>query len=342
MKKEDFIYASSICCSTWINGFKKPLNVHVARILIVKLDEIGDMVNAIPVFQELKNVYPNATQTLWCKPFVKSLMEPMAAIDHIVLSTKELNGKYDLIIELRGTFESIGYALLHPPQYRLDRASIRLKNKLNKGVHPHEVFTNLQIIAPLLTEMPSEPSILLSFSPLDENIAQQFLVQNQLNRFAVFHCGARKKLRQWKEANFIQAAVYLKKTHSLDIIFAGDETDIPMISRMQAALDFKSYSVANSFSLSAFGALCKQAQVFLGNESGPLHIAAASGCSVLGLFGPGEPKVFYPWGAKAHFLHEVLECNPCDQINCKYPDNTCMDRISVAAVQKKLNEIISQ
>jgi ADP-heptose:LPS heptosyltransferase len=342
MKKEDFIYASSICCSTWINGFKKPQSLHVARILIVKLDEIGDMVNAVPVFQELKKKYPAASQTLWCKPFVKSLMEPMPAIDHIVLSTKELSGKYDLIIELRGTFESIGYALLHPPQYRLDRASIRLKNKLNKGAHPHEVFTNLQIIAPLLNEIPSEPSILLSFSPSDENIAQQFLVQNKINRFAVLHCGARKKLRQWKEANFIQAANYLKKEHALDIIFAGDETDIPMVSRMQAALDFKSYSVANSFSLSAFGALCKQAQVFLGNESGPLHIAAASGCSVLGLFGPGEPKVFYPWGAKAHFLHEVLECNPCDQINCKYPNNTCMDRISVAAVKEKLNEIISQ
>ena len=342
MKKEDFIYASSICCSTWINGFKKPQSLHVARILIVKLDEIGDMVNAVPVFQELKKKYPAASQTLWCKPFVKSLMEPMPAIDHIVLSTKELSGKYDLIIELRGTFESIGYALLHPPQYRLDRASIRLKNKLNKGVHPHEVFTNLQIIAPLLNEIPSEPSILLSFSPSDIITAKQYLTGNQINRFAIFHCGARKKLRQWKEANFIQAANYLKKEHALDIIFAGDETDISMISRMQAALDFKSYSVANSFSLSAFGALCKQAQVFLGNESGPLHIAAASGCSVLGLFGPGEPKVFYPWGAKAHFLHEVLECNPCDQINCKYPNNTCMDRISVAAVQKKLNEIISQ
>jgi ADP-heptose:LPS heptosyltransferase len=269
-------------------------------------------------------------------------MEPMPAIDHIVLSTKELSGKYDLIIELRGTFESIAYALLHPPQYRLDRASIRLKNKLNKGEHPHEVFTNLQIIEPLLNEIPSEPSILLSFSPSDIITAQQYLTGNQINRFAVFHCGARKKLRQWKEANFIQAANYLKKEHALDIIFAGDETDIPMISRMQAALDFRSYSVAGHFSLSAFGALCKQAQVFLGNESGPLHIAAASGCSVLGLFGPGEPKVFYPWGAKAHYLHEVLECNPCDQINCKYPNNTCMDRISVAAVQKKLNEIISQ
>lgn len=342
MKKEDFIYASSICCSKWINAFKKPQNVDVARILIVKLDEIGDMVNAIPVFQELKKTYPTAIQTLWCKPFVKSLMEPMAAIDHIVLSAKELSGKYDLIIELRGTFESILYALLHPPQYRLDRASVRLKNKLNKGMHPHEVFTNLQIIEPLLIEMPSKPSVLLSFTESDENIAQQFLAQHQLNRFALFHCGARKKLRQWKEANFIQAAVYLKKTHSLDIIFAGDETDLPMISRMQAALDFKSYSVANSFSLSAFGALCKQAQVFLGNESGPLHIAAASGCNVLGLFGPGEPNVFYPWGEKAHLLHKVLECNPCDQINCKYPDNTCMDRISIAAVKEKLNEIISQ
>jgi heptosyltransferase-3 len=341
MKKEDFIYASSICCSTWVNGFKKPQNIHVSRILIVKLDEIGDMVNAIPVFQELKNVYPSATQTLWCKPFVKSLMEPMEAIDHIVLSAKELNGKYDLIIELRGTFESIGYALLHPPQYRLDRASVRLKNKLNKGVHPHEVLTNLQIIAPLLNEIPSKPLIALDFKDSDIELANQFLNQNKINQFAVFHCGARRKLRQWKESNFIAVAKYLNQHYQLQIVFAGDESDMEMIARMQKSLDFTSFSIAGKFSLPTFAALCKRARVFLGNESGPLHVAAAAGCAVLGLYGPGEPHVFYPWGSNGHYLHEVLSCNPCDQIHCKFPDNTCMDRISIAAVQSKLDTILA-
>jgi heptosyltransferase-3 len=341
MKKEDFIYASSICCTKWINGFKNPKNVQIARILVVKLDEIGDMVNALPVFKELKNLYPNAPITLWCKPFVKTLLEPMSTIDQIVTESKMLKGNYDLIVELRGNFESIKYAFLHPPKYRLDRATIRLRNKLKHASHPHEVITNLQIIEPIISTLPSKPLIALDFKDSDIALADQFLSQNNIKQFAVFHCGARRKLRQWKESNFIAVAKYLNQHYQLQIVFAGDESDIEMIARMQKSLDFTSFSIAGKFSLSTFAALCKRARIFLGNESGPLHVAAASGCAVLGLYGPGEPHVFYPWGSNGHYLHEVLSCNPCDQIHCKFPDNTCMDRISIAAVQSKLDTILA-
>ena len=341
MKKEDFIYASSICCNKWINRFKDPKKVQIARILIVKLDEIGDMVNALPVFQELKNVYPNAHLTLWCKSFVKTLLEPMSTIDQIVTESKTLSGNYDLIIELRGNFDSIKYAFLHPPKYRLDRATIRLRNKLKHASHPHEVITNLQIIEPIMNTFPSKPLIALDFKDSEIELANEFLNKNNISQFAVFHCGARKKLRQWKESNFIAVAKYLNQNYQLQIIFAGDESDIEMIERMQNSLGFTSFSVAGKFSLSTFAALCKRARIFLGNESGPLHVAAASGCSVLGLYGPGEPHVFYPWGKNGHYLHEVLSCNPCDQIHCEFPDNTCMDRISIKAVQSKLDSILS-
>ena len=223
-----------------------------------------------------------------------------------------------------------------------NKCSIVCSPKINQSGALYDILHEFAIRGIGLSKIESRPKKDLLgeyvfYIDLEGNIEDELIKEAFYNVENITE-NIKSKWQNW----FEMYANYLKKEHALDIIFAGDETDNPMVSRMQAALDFKSYSVANSFSLSAFGALCKQAQVFLGNESGPLHIAAASGCSVLGLFGPGEPKVFYPWGAKAHFLHEVLECNPCDQINCKYPDNTCMDRISVAAVQEKLNQIISQ
>ena len=70
MKKEDFIYASSVVCSKWINKRKDPKGKEYHKILIIKLDEIGDMVNTLHVFELLKKEYPNAEITLWCKSFI--------------------------------------------------------------------------------------------------------------------------------------------------------------------------------------------------------------------------------------------------------------------------------
>jgi ADP-heptose:LPS heptosyltransferase len=89
-----------------------------------------------------------------------------------------------------------------------------------------------------------------------------------------------------------------------------------------------------------FAALCQKARVFVGNESGPMHIAAASQIPTIGLFGPGEPPIFAPHGKKATYIHHKLECNPCDQIHCIYPENPCINRISVAEVKEKIVELL--
>src|SRR5688572_18218399 len=141
MKKEDFIYASSVLSTKWINKFKKPENLAFHKILIIKLDEIGDMVNAVHVFSLLKKEYPNAEITLWCKPFLIPLLSSDVHINRFITGKSELEKKYDLIVDLRGSFESNWYALTHQPKYRLDRGSIRLRNKLNGG-QLHEVITN--------------------------------------------------------------------------------------------------------------------------------------------------------------------------------------------------------
>ncbi len=339
MKEEDLIYSAGILCSKWINLFKRPQKLNFQSILVVKLDEIGDMVNALHVFDLLKQSYPHAGITVWCKPFNRSLLQSDPSIDRIINDKKELDKHYDLIVELRGNWESIRYALGSKPLYRLDRGRIRLRNKFDGG-QKHEVETNFQIIEPVLKARPEKIRLKLHYPEVAVQKADNYIRDEQIPGFAVLHCGARRVLRQWKGERFAALAVYLKQKYAYDIVFAGDAKDIPQIEKIQSLIPFKTFSIAPQFSLIEFAALVSKANIFVGNESGPLHIAAASGVKVIGLYGPGVPVTFYPYGDNSRYIHHVLDCNPCDQIHCVRPECPCIDLITLEEVKMKLHELL--
>ena len=118
----------------------------------------------------------------------------------------------------------------------------------------------------------------------------------------------------------------------LNIVFIGDKNDVEDIKKLQATIPFKTYSTAGMLSLGAFGALVKKTVVYIGNDSGPLHMAALNGTPSIGLYGPVAPDIFYPPAPNAVVLHKVLPCNPCNQINCVHPENPCIQRISLEEV----------
>lgn len=337
---EKLVFLLSLLTSKLLNGFTNPKSIRPKRILIVKLDEIGDMVNTVHVFELLKKQYPTAEITVWCKPFCKKLIENDPHLYKVVTAAQELSGRYDLIADLRGTFQTIAIAWKNLPRYRVDRGTIRLRNKLAGG-HPHEVSTNYQIIEPLLHPAREVKELTLQLYPSQEAIAKaaSFIQDCQLGRFAVIHMGARRELRRWPAQQFVALANYLQQEKKLALVFAGDQSDLALIEQVQQALSFATYTTAQQLNLMEFAAVLQQASLFVGNESGPLHIAAAMQVPVVGLFGPGEPTTFYPYGAKSRYVHHVLECNPCDQIHCVHPDAPCIQRITLAEVVEKIAEL---
>jgi ADP-heptose:LPS heptosyltransferase len=337
--KDQLQYLVSYLCSKFINLFKKPVPYDYKRILVVRLDEIGDMATSLHVFPLLSESYPQAEITLWCKPFIKELMAADPNIDKMVTSREELNGRYDLIVDLRSSWRSIKYAFTHRPRYRVDRWTIRMRNKIAGG-HPHEVYTNLQIIAGLLKNPePGPPKLKLHLTEQDRQKARSFISENGIVSYAVFHTGARRELRKWPDQNFAAIASYLKNNKGWDIVFTGDKSDVEQISRIQSLIPFRTYNTAGDMSLREFAALTAGAQLFIGNESGPMHLATAVDAPVIGLFGPGVPVIFYPYGEKTAYLHHVLHCNPCDQVHCVHPENPCIGRIEVSEVAMKIEQL---
>lgn len=338
--QDKIIYSCSILLSRFINRGKDPTQIKVNTILIIRQDEIGDLCYSTPVFELLRKRFPNAKITLWCRPFAKSLVQNDPNLDQIFTDKRDLENKYDLIVDLRGGWEGINFALLNPPTFRLERGIVRLKNK-RKGQHPHEIQTSFEIIKPILSPDETLPDPIIYNSEKDLQEANNFIQRNNLNRFAILHTGARRELRLWPSDRFAQLAIHLKEKFGFDIVFIGDKNDISAITSIQKSIPFTTYSSAGELNLSALAALTKSATLYIGNESGPLHIAALSNIPCLGLFGPGEPYVFYPYGKKSAVLHHILPCNPCNQINCIYPENPCIGRISLQEVKDKIVAMIN-
>jgi ADP-heptose:LPS heptosyltransferase len=170
---------------------------------------------------------------------------------------------------------------------------------------------------------------------------EQFLGEHAVGPFALFHAGARKALRRWPAAHFAGLGRKLHEELGLGVVFSGVPEERGDIEAIRGQLDFKTHAYIGH-SLPDFAALAARAALFVGNESGPMHLAAAAGAPVLGLFGPGEPHVFGPWGARCAVIHHKLECNPCDQVHCKYPENPCMHRITVEEAAAKAKELVSR
>lgn len=339
MYKWKVIYFFSWLTSLLINNFKSPRKQVFKKILVIRLDEIGDMVTTLPVFDLLKKKIPDAEITVWCLPLTAQLLKYNAGITKIVFSASELKEKYDLIIDLRGDFKTMKYALAHWPKIRLDRGSVRFKNKFLLKQHPHEVFTNLQVLGPVTGKINGHVDIQLSYGKENENAAAQFLERNAIRKFAIFHTGARKILRRLPGEKFAAAAKYLKENLQMDIVFIGTDDELTDIKKIQEQINFPTY-IFNGYSLLDFAALSSKASLMIGNESGPMHLSAAVNIPVIGLFGPGEPHVFAPYGKRATFIHHKLECNPCDQVHCVHPELPCMFRITPEEITGKISELL--
>jgi ADP-heptose:LPS heptosyltransferase len=159
--------------------------------------------------------------------------------------------------------------------------------------------------------------------------------------YAILHTGARRELRRWPLDRFVALSKWLLQEKKLVPIWVGtgdEEQQLDEAFALGAA--GKKWVAPEGSSLLSFYAFIASSKLYVGNESGPLQLADIAEIPLVAIYGPGVPNVFYPMSARSRVLHEVLDCNPCDQIHCVRPSDRCIDRIGLAAVQLAVNEVL--
>lgn len=338
--KEKRVLMASVIASKLINGYRNPSKMQYQRILFIKQDEIGDVCYSTHVFRMIRLQYPKAEISLLCKTYGKELLKASPDIDRFYTSWDELQGKFNLIIDLKVSWKSIFFSLKNWPEIRLDRGTVRLIDTA-KGSYPHEAVTNLAVVMNIVSEKNQLIQPYIALNEDDKNAAARFIKANKLQSFAILHIGARMVLKRWPLINFSQLAESLYKERGLSSVLIGDATETEEISKAMKLIATPVFNAAGVLSLTELAALMEKATIYIGNDSGPLHIAALMQIPCLGLYGPAPQHIFYPLGKKTAVIHHVLECNPCDQVHCVHPDNPCIARITMQEVKSKISELLS-
>ena len=190
----------------------------IKSILVVKWDEIGDMAAAVHVFGTLKSAYTEVQLHVLCKPFVSTLIAGDPAIDKVITNIEDWQQRYDVVVELRGTWQTLrkSLSLGTMPKYRVDRGWIRF---LQRGAQPHEVVTNERIIRPLVGE--GFPISKRQLFPSDAEVAEAkvwndwALNEVGLGGYAILHTGARRELRRWPLERFVALSKWLLSEKNL-------------------------------------------------------------------------------------------------------------------------------
>jgi len=366
---EKWLYFINILVSRFINAGKPNLGAifysseKVRSIIIVKWDEIGDMLTAVHVFELLKQNYPGVEITVLCKPFVSSLIQTDPNVDVIINDVEQWTKRYDLVVELRGTWKSVWKSLGWKtiPKYRVDRGWVRFQQR---GKQPHETITNYRIIEPLLPHMagekkvedlsdlvikpklyPSANDIVLAQDWVDWALNDDLGLTDNVSGIAVLHTGARSNLRRWSPNRFAELSKWLLDEKKLMPVWVGTKEEEEQILASIALGGAGKVWISGetspaSNSLLAFYAFIERSALYVGNESGPLQMADIAEIPTVGIFGPGVVNVFYPKSSKSLVFHEVLLCNPCDQKVCIQPNDRCVDRIAVSQVKLGINKLL--
>lgn len=345
MQFEKLLYglnmALSACLNSILGIFSRDADrTKVSSVVCIKLDEIGDMAASVHVFQNLRDIFPNAKITVLCKPFVQSLIQSDPNIDQFLNDSSELK-KYDVWVELRGNWKTFFASILKTKKFRADRGTVRFKQR---GNQPHETITNSRIIEPIFHKYSPDAKIVgvpkLYPSKLELDLARDRVLELGVQKYVVMHPAARRVLRQWPAERFAIIAKHLWERFAINTIVVGTNDEIDILNNVKAGQDYVKIWMSNDSLLTLFSVI-QQAELFIGNESGPLQIADLSGIPVIGLFGPGVKNVFYPQiNPKSKVIHSLLHCNPCDQIHCS-ESIPCIERIQIIEVSHLIDELLS-
>lgn len=162
------------------------------------------------------------------------------------------------------------------------------------------------------------------------------------------HASAGREVKQWHMDRFARVAARLGHDCSATIVLTGTPDDRPLVDRIISALpaDVKILDCVGPMELPAFAALLQQLSVFITCDTGPMHLAAAVGTPVVGLFGPSDPRRYGPLNDRARMVTTDLWCRPCNRVRrpplrCEGHVPDCMEGIDVEMVYRAARDVLS-
>lgn len=357
---------------------KDPVDLQgVRRVLVTKLRHHGDVLLASPVFSVMKAhaphleidalVYADTAAMLAGNPAVSRLFgvdRGWKALGWMARSTEEWRllqqlrrRDYDLLIHLTEHPRGAWLARVLGPRYRVAadyprargwwKASFSHLYPLAGNGRRHVVETNLDALRRIGVQ-PGEHERALSFVPGDEAERDVERMLHDLGlapgAYIHLHPASRWQFKCWpaqKTAELIDTLQGAGERVVLSAAPAAAELDLVGRIRSMAKTPFA--DVSGKLTLKQLGAFTRQAKLFVGVDSAPMHIASAMGTPVVALFGPSGEFNWGPWQVPHRVVASDHACRPCGNDGCGGGKvSECLSTLPVAAVLQAIRALQSR
>ena len=331
------------------------------RILIVKLSAIGDVIHGIPVLNALRDHYPNAHLSWVVEGRTAELLAGHPSLDRLITAPRKWlknpravwrlrnqlhESAPQIAIDLQGLARSGIVSWLSGARTRISFAG-RDGREFSRiwhtaSVQPkakHVIDRNLELLKPLGIV---NPVVRFDF-PRQTEICQT--IDNHLrnvpfDRFAVINPGAGWPTKLWEMERFGKVAGYLGKTHGLRslVVWAGPQEQAWAQEIVDQSSGFA--QLAPPTSLCELAEVIRRSVLFVGSDTGPLHLAVAVGTPSIGIFGPVSAQRNGPYGTDHIALQNELVTGPSRKR--RHGNNDAMRTVTVEDVTAACAELLDR
>jgi predicted lipopolysaccharide heptosyltransferase III len=323
----------------------KPRNV-----LAIKLRYLGDVLLATPTLHALKAAFPAARLSVLVNRGTEDILRGNPHVDEIIpLDRGSLYQQGRFVWEIRRRrFDTVvdltdgdRAALLTRSSGAAVRIGFNAERRwtgrcyttvVSGEAGAHRIERDLAALAPLgVAAREHVPRLWLM--PEDDGNVERLVHEVGLPTNApwvVIQPGARYWFKAWPVERFAELADRLHDRFGCHVLVGGSPQEASLTQSVVRLAKTRLVSIAGRSDVRTLAALLKRSALFVGNDTGAMHIAAAVGTPVVGLFGPSNPSEWGPRGAGvAEVIYKGLDCRICFHPTCHRGEENCMRLIGV-------------
>jgi len=261
-----------------------------SRIAVIRLRSMGDCVLTTPALALLKTHRPDLQVRVVVEPHFVGVFEDNPDVDEI---SPRVGDRVDLALNLHGGTRSMWMTLASGAKFGVGFAHHRFSSVYSLRIPRAQEILGEE--RPVHTAEHLASAMFWLGVPRTE-IPRAKLVAGMppsYPHYVVMHPFAATVEKTWPAERFLAAADQMQAAGLLPVIVAGPADD---------AAPFSKFQVLRNPALCELKSLMSGAALFIGNDSGPAHVAAAFGIPVVVLFGPSDPVTWAPWRTEARVL----------------------------------------
>jgi lipopolysaccharide heptosyltransferase I len=347
------------------------------KILILRLSAVGDVIRTLPAIKFLRENYPSSLITWIVEEPSQALLESQPEVDEVILfprkrwtkGMKSLRGqcgtireileftislrkrRFDIVLDFHGILKSGLLSLLSgsPKRVGYDRKSTKEGNFLFSNFKiklPRERISRFQRNLALLKGVGLDAKELeynLYIPPGDREHVESFFKALSVflkKPLIAIHPGTSTKalFKRWMPDQYAKLADRLVRELDATILFTWGDRELQWVESIRKGMKERSFLGPKTESLTQLGELYKHCDLYIGGDTGPMHIASFAGIPTVVIYGPTDPIENEPFGNHIKVRKEV-GCNPCHKYSCK--DLVCIKAITADEVFKATKEILS-